>query len=192
MLARLFTKPSNVLVMDEPTNDLDAETLDLLEELLMEYPGTLLIVSHDRAFLNNVVTSTIAFEGNGNISEYVGGYDDWLRQRPGKSSAAAKTCKPKPVTKDPAKTAKKKLSYKEKCGLKKKKEELKAITPVIEKLESDLENLQTKMSAPDYFKSAAKDMTADQKRLENIESELEAAYAIWEELEAALESVELG
>ena len=82
MLAKLFTKPANVLVLDEPTNDLDAETLELLEELIFEYPGTLLLVSHDRAFLNNVVTSTIVFEGNGQVVEYAGGYDDWLSQRP--------------------------------------------------------------------------------------------------------------
>ncbi len=82
LLARLFTQPSNLLVLDEPTNDLDVETLELLEELLLQYPGTVLLVSHDRDFLNNVVTSTIAFEGDGRIGEYVGGYDDWLRQRP--------------------------------------------------------------------------------------------------------------
>ena len=95
LLAKLFTRPSNVLVMDEPTNDLDAETLDLLEELLMDYPGTLLLVSHDRAFLNNVVTSTIAFEGQGVVAEYVGGYDDWLRQRPDTPAGPAKACRPK-------------------------------------------------------------------------------------------------
>ncbi|WP_341540088.1 ATP-binding cassette domain-containing protein [Pseudodesulfovibrio tunisiensis] len=107
LLARLFTRPSNVLVMDEPTNDLDAETLDLLEELLLDYSGTLLLVSHDREFLNNVVTSSIAFEGNGRIAEYVGGYDDWLRQRPEPESpkpAKARTEKaaPKPAKKSSA------------------------------------------------------------------------------------------
>ena len=90
LLARLFTKPSNVLVMDEPTNDLDLETLELLEELLGEYAGTLLLVSHDREFLNNVVTSTLVLEGDGGVKEYAGGYDDWLRQRAG---AAAGRCK---------------------------------------------------------------------------------------------------
>jgi ATP-binding cassette subfamily F protein uup len=191
MLARLFTKPSNVLVMDEPTNDLDAETLDLLEELLMEYPGTLLIVSHDRAFLNNVVTSTIAFESNGNIAEYVGGYDDWLRQRPNKSSAAAKACKSKSETIAPEKLTKTKLSYKEKFELEKKRDQLKSITPVIEKLENDLKNLQVKMSGADYFKNDPKEMTIDQKQLETIGSKLETAYDTWEKLEAALEGVEL-
>ena len=108
-----------------------------------------------------------------------------------KPTAKAKTCKPKSVTKGPAKTAKTKLSYKEKFELEKKREKLKAVTPLIEKLESDLEELQTKMSAQNYFKNTAADMATDQKRLENIESELETAYAIWEKLEAALEGVEL-
>ena len=88
LLARLLTKPSNVLVMDEPTNDLDIETLELLEELLVEYPGTLLLVSHDREFLNNVVTSTLVLEGEGRVKEYAGGYDDWLRQRPARTGRA--------------------------------------------------------------------------------------------------------
>ena len=92
LLAKLFTKPSNVLVLDEPTNDLDIETLDLLEELLMDYPGTVLLVSHDRAFINNVVTSTLVFEGDGRVNEYVGGYDDWLRQSRNKSEASAAPC----------------------------------------------------------------------------------------------------
>ena len=87
LLARLFTKPSNVLVMDEPTNDLDIETLELLEDLLVEYPGTLLLVSHDREFLNNVVTSTLVLEGEGRVKEYAGGYDDWLRQRQAEPAA---------------------------------------------------------------------------------------------------------
>jgi len=191
MLARLFTKPSNVLVMDEPTNDLDAETLDLLEELLMEYPGTLLLVSHDRAFLNNVVTSTIAFEGDGNVAEYVGGYDDWLRQRPDKAGSPAKACKPKSDTKAPAKATKKKLSYKEKFELEKKQVEFEAMPAIIEMLEGDLETLQTRMADPEYFKNNPEDMAADQKRMEKIESELESAYSTWEELETALEGVEL-
>ena len=89
LLARLFTRPANVLVLDEPTNDLDLETLELLEEQLVEWPGTLLLVSHDRAFLDNVVTSTFVFEGDGRVQEYVGGYEDWVRQRLAEKSAAA-------------------------------------------------------------------------------------------------------
>ena len=100
LLARLFTKPSNVLVMDEPTNDLDLETLELLEDLLGDYAGTLLLVSHDREFLNNVVTGTLVLEGEGRVKEYAGGYDDWLRQRPESPPPAAKpfTARPEPKT----------------------------------------------------------------------------------------------
>lgn len=190
LLARLFTRPSNVLVMDEPTNDLDAETLDLLEELLMEYPGTLLLVSHDRAFLNNVVTSTIAFEGNGRVAEYVGGYDDWLRQRPEETGQSLKPGKPKAAPKA-SKPSKKKLSYKEKFELEKKREELKKMPALIETLETDLDTLQTKMSDPEYFKNSGEVMADDQKRLETLEHELEIAYETWEQLETALEGVEL-
>lgn len=190
MLARLFTRPSNVLVMDEPTNDLDAETLDLLEELLMDYPGTLLLVSHDRAFLNNVVTSTIAFDGNGNVNEYVGGYDDWLRQRPDIPSAPAKSCKTKPVK--PANASKKpKLSYKEKYKLEQKRDQLATLPARIEALEKDIEVLQATMSAPDYFKTTPDAMAADQTMLETLETELETVYTLWEELETALEGIEL-
>ena len=188
LLARLFTRPSNVLVMDEPTNDLDAETLDLLEELLMDYPGTLLLVSHDRSFLNNVVTSTIGFEGNGVVAEYVGGYDDWLRQRP--ETRSAKPSKPKAAHKS-QKPTKTKLSYKEKYELEKKREQLKTIPALIEKLETELDTLQEKMSQPDYFKTTPQAMADDQKRLEAVEAELEEAYDTWEKLEAALEGVEL-
>jgi ATP-binding cassette subfamily F protein uup len=191
LLARLFTRPSNVLVMDEPTNDLDAETLDLLEELLMDYPGTLLLVSHDRDFLNNVVTSTIGFEGCGRIAEYVGGYDDWLRQRPSDAPVRDKECapaKPAPEKQAPAKT---RLSYKEKFELTKKRDQLKEMPALIERLESELGALQSRMSAGDYYKNSGEIMADDQKRLETLESDLEIAYETWEELETALEGVEL-
>lgn len=194
LLARLFTRPSNVLIMDEPTNDLDAETLDLLEELLMDYPGTLLLASHDRAFLNNVVTSTIAFEGNGHVAEYVGGYDDWVRQRPVTPPPAAKTCKPKTVT-EPTnpkpKPEKKKLSYKEKYELEQKRDLLKTMPAQIEALEKELDGLHSKMAAPDYFKHTPEEMASDQSQLEVVETDLETAYSTWEELETALEGVEL-
>ena len=188
LLAQLFTRPFNVLVMDEPTNDLDAETLDLLEELLMDYSGTLLLVSHDRDFLNNVVTSSIAFEGDGRVAEYVGGYDDWLRQRP--SAPADKPVKARPEPKK-ATPAKKKLSYKERFELEKKREELKKIPARIEEQESELNALQERMSSADYYKNTGEIMADDQKRLETLESDLEIAYATWEELETALEGVEL-
>ena len=192
LLARLFTRPANVLVMDEPTNDLDVETLDLLEELLMDYPGTLLLVSHDRAFLNNVVTSSIGFEGNGMVAEYVGGYDDWLRQRPEQSPASKVQDKPKPAPAPKTdQQAKKKLSYKEKYELEKKREELKAMPALIEKLEKSLAAMQGKMSDPQYFKHSPEEMAEDQSRLESLEIELESAYEIWEKLETALEGIEL-
>lgn len=190
LLARLFTRPANVLVMDEPTNDLDAETLDLLEELLMDYSGTLLLVSHDRAFLNNVVTSTIGFEGDGTAAEYVGGYDDWLRQRPEKHNVAPRRDKPTTSTRQ-NKPSKKKLSYKEKFELEKKREKLKNMPALIERLETDLDALQTKMADPKYFKHTPEVMADDQNNLESIENELETAYATWEELETALEGIKL-
>ncbi len=190
LLARLFTKASNVLVMDEPTNDLDVETLDLLEELLLDYPGTLLLVSHDRAFLNNVVTSTIAFEGHGRVREYVGGYDDWLRQRPAHTDST-KRDKAKPATESKSKPARKKLSYKEKFELEKKRDQLAALPARIETLESELDALQAKMTAQDYFKHSSDEMANDQKSFETLEKNLENAYGVWEELEAALEGVEL-
>ncbi|MCJ2163105.1 MULTISPECIES: ATP-binding cassette domain-containing protein [unclassified Pseudodesulfovibrio] len=190
LLARLFTRPANVLVMDEPTNDLDAETLDLLEELLMDYPGTLLLVSHDRDFLNNVVTSSIAFEDDGVVAEYVGGYDDWVRQRPDKTAGPVKTCKQKIASK-PESPARRKLSYKEKFELEKKREALATMPALIERLETELEALQAKMSAPDYFKNSGEVMNDDQRRMETLESELEIAYESWEQLETALEGVEL-
>src|SRR5690606_678389 len=102
LLARLFARPANVLVLDEPTNDLDIETLELLEELLTDYPGTIFLVSHDRTFLNNVVTQTIAYEGDAQWRDYVGGYDDWLRQRPEVEKAAVKPARPKAKTAEPA------------------------------------------------------------------------------------------
>ena len=194
LLARLFTRPSNVLVMDEPTNDLDVETLDLLEELLMEYQGTLLMVSHDRAFLDNVVTSTIAFEGGGHVAEYVGGYEDWLRQRPEKKPepvAACKVAAHSDKQAHPAAPSKKRLSYKEKYALEQKREQLAALPVRIEKLESELAALQETMSAPDYYTAAPETMAEDQARLEKIESILDDAYGEWEELENALEGVEL-
>ncbi|MBU4243730.1 MAG: ABC transporter ATP-binding protein, partial [Proteobacteria bacterium] len=187
--AKLLTRPSNVLVMDEPTNDLDAETLDLLEELLMDYPGTLLLVSHDRAFLNNVVTSTIAFEGQGMVAEYVGGYDDWLRQRQDRSAESARVCRPKAGTQEAP--AKRKLSYKERFELERKQEALKALPVRIERLEAELGAIQARMSDADYYKTPGNTMTADQARLEAVELELKNAYSNWEELEAALEGVEL-
>jgi len=180
LLAQLFTKPANVLVMDEPTNDLDIETLELLEELLLDYPGTLFLVSHDRAFLDNVVTSCLAFEGDGNVREYVGGYSDWLRQR---HSAPETACEPKaekpaatsPV--EPKKPAAKKLSYKD-------QRELDQLPARIEQLETEQASLNTSLADPELYR---RDPTAFKNldvRMKQIEAELREAYTRWEQLEA--------
>ena len=180
LLARLFTKPANVLVLDEPTNDLDAETLELLEELLLDYPGTLLLVSHDRAFLNNVVTSSLVFEGRGVINEYVGGYDDWLRQRrPPPSATPAKAAKPtpKPAAKASAAPEKaRKLSYKE-------QRELESLPALIEKLEGEQEAIHQRMADPAFYQQAGNEVSAVKERLEALEAELLEAYDRWEALE---------
>jgi ATP-binding cassette subfamily F protein uup len=178
LLAKLFTKPSNLLVMDEPTNDLDVETLDLLEELLLDYPGTLLLVSHDRAFLNNVVTSTIAFEGEGRLHEYVGGYDDWLRQRPtteAKAEVAEKPkARPQPVMEPEKKKAK--LSYKD-------QRELDALPQRIEELEAEIETLHAAMAAPAFYQQEGEAIAATKERLQSVEQALSEAYERWESLE---------
>jgi len=175
LLAKLFTRPCNVLVMDEPTNDLDAETLDLLEELLLGYEGTLLLVSHDRAFLNNVVTSSLVFEGKGRVNEYIGGYDDWLRQRRAETPA-----KPKPEKKEtsPAKPEVKptKLSYKD-------QRELDGLPKLIEELDAELEAIQSKMADPDFYKCDPVEVATTTDRMAEVEAKLSAAYARWEELE---------
>lgn len=173
LLAKLFTRPANVLVLDEPTNDLDVETLELLEELLVQYDGTLLLVSHDRTFLNNVVSSTIVFEGNGLLKTYVGGYDDWLDQR----------IKPEPIrpkqapASPPQKTSKRKLSNRE-------REELKTLPATIEKLETELEQLQIQMSDSTFYRNRKEDIFTANQRAESLPQELEHAYQRWEELDA--------
>src|SRR3990172_6398275 len=155
LLAKLFAKPSNVLVMDEPTNDLDVETLDLLEELLMDYSGTVLLVSHDRAFLNNVVTSTIVFEKDG-LNEYVGGYDDWLSQRPKEAEAKAEKAPKQERTK---KERAAKLGFKE-------ERELKELPERIEALEAEQQTLYSQMSEPDFYKKAGQSAATAKARVE--------------------------
>lgn len=176
LLARLFTTPSNVLVLDEPTNDLDMETLELLEELLMEYNGTILLVSHDRDFLNNVVTSTLVFEGKGRVKEYVGGYDDWMRQ---KGSGIIE--KPKSSFKQKKKREKsvrpRKLTFKE-------QQELETLPESIEALEGEQETLFQTMSDPEFYKQEGTRVSAVVSRMEEIKSELEEAYTRWEALDA--------
>lgn len=179
LLARLFTKPSNVLVMDEPTNDLDVETLELLEDLLMDYAGTLLLVSHDREFLDNVVTSTLVLEGEGRVKEYAGGYSDWLRQRKPAPPAAPE---PAPVARPaPPKTAPpatRRLSYKE-------QKELEGLPGRIETLEAELGRLHEAMADPAFYRQAPPAIVEANGRLKALEGELAEAYRRWEELEEA-------
>jgi ATP-binding cassette subfamily F protein uup len=172
LLAKLFTKPSNVLVLDEPTNDLDMETLDLLEELLMNYEGTLLLVSHDRSFLNNVVTSTMVFEGQGRIGEYAGGYDDWLNQR----QATPNSKEPENTPKAEKKISTRKLTNKE-------REELKNLPKRIEDLEAELETLQQTMTDPSFYQRSKEEIAASTARAEEIPEKLEEAFERWEALE---------
>ncbi len=178
LLAKLFTKPANVLVLDEPTNDLDAETLELLEELIFEYQGTLLLVSHDRAFLNNVVTSTIVFEGHGQVIEYVGGYDDWLSQRPpGATERLPGKKDPKKVRPKPGARVSHKLGYMQ-------QREMQELPQKIEALESRQKELFAIMSDPLFYKKEKDAIAAVKSDYDRVEGEIETAYRRWEELEA--------
>ncbi len=173
LLARLFTRPVNVLVLDEPTNDLDIETLELLEALLLDYSGTLFLVSHDRAFLDNVVTQVIAFEGEGQWREYVGGFDDWIRQK-----AEPFRQKPAEVRKQAPKTVtQKKLSYNE-------SRELDALPGKIEQMELEQKALEKKFSDPAFYSEPAEKIREARERFEAIESEILTLLSRWEELEA--------
>ena len=182
LLARLFTKPANVLVLDEPTNDLDVETLDLLEDLLVEFPGTVLIVSHDREFLDEVVTSSFVFEGNGVINEYVGGYSDWQNDKAKQAAAAAaKTVTPVAATKSPAKggvVKGRKLSGKE-------QKELETLPAKIEAMEQEQAQLTAKLADPAFYKKEPQKFAEATSRLSAIEKEHATTFARWEELEAA-------
>jgi ATP-binding cassette subfamily F protein uup len=178
LLARLFTRPANVLILDEPTNDLDLETLERLEAELMEFPGTILVVTHDRAFLDNVVTSVYAFEGDGRIREYVGGYEDWLRQRPAAPEpppAPAISAPPRPPAE--AKPARVKLSYRE-------QRELEALPAHIDALEREIRELEGQLSSPDFYRGAAAAVQAAADRLPRLQQELEQAYIRWHDLES--------
>ena len=173
LLARLFATPSNVLVLDEPTNDLDAETLELLEERLLEYTGTILLVSHDRTFLNNVVTSTIVLEGEGRLQEYVGGYDDWLRQR----VEIKETSKEAKTKREKQPKEKSKLSFKE-------TRELEDLPQKIEEMEQAKSELLELLNSPDFYKTNHPDQVmAVHTKLEIMETDLTVAYTRWNELE---------
>ena len=178
ILAKLFTKAANLLVLDEPTNDLDMETLEVLEARLTDYNGTLIVVSHDRQFLDNVVTSTIVFEEDAQVREYVGGYSDWLRQ----GHALAEVEDPGTAGKKNAKTQRRdekkrtgKLSYKE-------ARELEQLPGIIESMESDIEQLQQQIAAPDFFASGQDTVQPILQRLEDTQKQLEKSVERWAEL----------
>jgi ATP-binding cassette subfamily F protein uup len=181
LFARLFTRPSNVLVLDEPTNDLDMETLELLEEQLLDYTGTILLVSHDRSFLNNVVTSTLVFEAGGVITEYAGGYDDWLRQRPRPAD------KKEPVRGRPSVKRREKKDQPRKLTFREGKE-LEALPGRIERLEQEQKGLYEQMATPVFYRSPGDEISRARARVEELRQELEGAYERWEELESIREA----
>ncbi len=172
LLAKLFLQPSNILILDEPTNDLDIDTLDLLEELLINFQGTVILVSHDRAFINNVVTSTLAFEGNGAINHYVGGYNDWLRQRDKPQKAEKKSQKLQPKQK----SSSKKLSYKD-------QRELDGLPDKIEMLEIEIANISQQICQPDFYKGERSQIQQTEQHLAQLQEQLSHCYARWEILE---------
>ena len=187
LLARLFAQPANLLVMDEPTNDLDVETLEILEDLLLDYDGTLLLVSHDRAFLNNIVTSTLAMDGTGQVIETVGGYDDWQRQN---ESAKPESKSRKPVVSvvnepqaQSSTESSKKLSYKEQRALESKKRELTELPQRIETLEAEVHALTVAMSDSSFYQRDSAEITATVNKLNELHDELAHAYHRWEELD---------
>lgn len=185
LLAKLFARPSNILILDEPTNDLDLETLELLEELLLEYSGTVLVVSHDRTFLNDLVTSSLVFEGNGRVIEYAGGYDDWLRQRPAinavperikpKSEASKKRLKPRP-------DRPRKLTFKE-------VRELENLPTAIEEMEKEQQALYDTMADPAFYQGDGAAVSSAKARLEELAELLLAVYSRWEELETIKDEI---
>jgi ABC transport system ATP-binding/permease protein len=174
LLARLLARPANVLMFDEPTNDLDLETLEVLEAQLIEFPGTLLIVTHDRSFLDNVVTSTLVFEGDGRVEEYVGGYADWIAQRRA-PDAVEKTAAPR---RSPATAASRpvKLSYNE-------QREFERLPDRIAALEAEHAELQARVASPEFYKERSSDIHAWLARLDELAREVDAAYRRWDELD---------
>jgi ATP-binding cassette subfamily F protein uup len=174
MLAKLFTQPFNFLVLDEPTNDLDYETLELLEQLLMDYTGTLLLVSHDRTFLDNVVTSTIAFEGDGEVHEYIGGYEDWLRQK--RDNSEKTKPKKKQETAPVAAPKAKKLSYN-------LQRELEQLPKEIDALEKKIEAITLAMAKPKFYQQEQSNITQTGSELKQLQDQLDQCFVRWEELE---------
>jgi ABC transport system ATP-binding/permease protein len=193
LLARLFASPANLLVMDEPTNDLDLETLELLENLLLEYSGTLLLVSHDRAFLNNLVTSTLVLDGSGQVREYVGGYDDWQRQSQAekaeqaeKAASPGRKASPRPAEAPPAQEGPRKLSYKEQRAREALARELALLPEQIEALETEQHALMAAMGSQAFYQQDNQAIARAAARLKELEEALAQAYARWEALEQSL------
>ncbi len=175
LLARLFARPANLLVLDEPTNDLDIESLELLESTLQGYAGTLLLVSHDRAFLDNVVTQTLVAEGDGRWTEYAGGYSDWLALRP-KVAPATRASEPSAAERAPARAPRVKLSFKE-------QRELESLPAAIEALEHEQHEITGRMSRPDYHRDGPEQIKVDRLRAAAIEHELAEKFERWSALE---------
>ncbi|AKE52810.1 ATP-binding cassette ATPase Uup [Kangiella geojedonensis] len=186
LLAKILARPSNLLILDEPTNDLDIETLELLEDMLENYGGTMLLVSHDRDFINNVVTSSIVFEGEGQVKEYIGGYDDWLRQRksPQKTSSNDKAHKDQSAKVKPRQKSAK-LSYKD-------QRELDKLPSDIADVEKKIEAVQADMASPEFYQQDKDTIAEVNAELENLEQKLERCFERWEELEAKKETLETG
>lgn len=182
LLAKLFVHEANLLILDEPTNDLDIETLELLETTLLNYSGTLILVSHDREFLNNVVTSCIAFDADGQVRHYAGGYDDWLHQRPELAEPLARA-DTKPITQPKKTTQKKKMSFKD-------KQELERLPGLIETLESEQAGLNDLVSTPNFFAGPREEVHRVTHRLAQVESELQEHYDRWQQLESLREELE--
>jgi ATP-binding cassette subfamily F protein uup len=184
LLAKIFTQPANLLVLDEPTNDLDVDTLELLEDLLADYEGTLVLVSHDRTFLDNVVTSTLVFEGDGKVGEYVGGYEDWERCRlhaeAERSEERRRPNGPPAVllpVEDKSHGKPRKLTYRE-------RRELDAMPQEIESLEAEQMALHGRMGEADFYRQGSDKITATIERLEVVRRELDSRYGRWQELES--------
>ena len=175
-LAKVLKSGSNVLLLDEPTNDLDVETIELLEERLLDYNGTLLLVSHDRDFLDNVVTATLALDGQGGITEYAGGCADWLeRMNSPKRTSKIRAQEPAPVPVE--EPPKRKL-------LNKEREALKELPKKIEQMEEERDRITSSMQSPDYYRNPENDPAGDQARLEKLETKIAQDFERWEELEA--------
>lgn len=181
LLAKLFAKPANVLVLDEPTNDLDIESLDVLEELLLNYTGTVIIISHDREFIDNIATHTIAFEENGAVTINVGGYTDWLDRKKAISATKSKST-PKTDSKNNTQAASKPVAQKNKLSYKEQRE-LEALPQKVEKLEADIANIELQLAQPEFYQQPSADIQKVTIKIEQLKKELAAAYERWEELD---------